>query len=102
MVNKSKVVAVLEFCYSKISPYDYDRARFVMDMLKDVEETHEFAKRGILMLDMIANYTRSSVPSRRELSFVKHCIHGMHATDNDSDESLISVQFIFFWPMFCA
>ncbi|KAI9026821.1 rough deal protein C-terminal region-domain-containing protein [Hyaloraphidium curvatum] len=68
VVNKEKLLRLLlDRCFPSISPYDYERYQFLFSQIKRLDEKESLAKKGLLLLEILSGYQRTSVPSETEL-----------------------------------
>ncbi|KAJ3224738.1 Kinetochore-associated protein 1 [Clydaea vesicula] len=68
IVNQSKLLAVLEELYlNRISPYDYERIKFVIKLILKIDPEQEVPKRKLAILEIIWNYRRQFPPMLDEL-----------------------------------
>lgn len=68
--NKQKLLDLLKEIQQRISPYDYERIRFIFELISRFEKEDPIAKKGCLILDILENYERRKQPSQEEMESV--------------------------------
>lgn len=76
IANQDKLLAIFQDLYlHRISPYDYERIRFVIGQVLEIEPSQEFAKKRLATLEILWNYERCNAPRLPELKSAKErCI----------------------------
>ena len=65
-----KLGQLLKESQQEVSPYDYERIRFIFDLIVRLEPDDPIARKGLLILDILKEYKRRKPASTDELSHI--------------------------------
>lgn len=68
--NRDKLSALLKTTAISLSPYDYDRIRFVFTLIARFEPGDDIAKKACLIVDILELYTRTTPPTMEEFDTI--------------------------------
>jgi len=82
--DKDAVAETLDAVHrSSVSPYDYDRLRFIFQIVLQLETADSaWARRGIMLLEIMSQYTRTAKATRIEID-LSDSIHSSSPSDNE-------------------
>lgn len=67
VTNNLKMAEMLKELMQSISPYSYERIRFIFEVILKTEPEDQVAKKGIAILDVLSNFTRTLPPHDDEI-----------------------------------
>ncbi|RKO93327.1 rough deal protein C-terminal region-domain-containing protein, partial [Blyttiomyces helicus] len=79
IANRGALLQVLEACVEVLSSYDYERIRFTKQQILRIASENDVAKRGIVVLDVLMDYSRNIQPKLDELETNYRRINATHS-----------------------
>jgi hypothetical protein len=61
---------LMQDCLPEVSPYDYEEITFLYQQMALLDGGAQESKKALLVLDVLADYTRTNPPDDKELALV--------------------------------